>query len=120
MAGKHNKENQKLVGCYLTPDFLAEIDKARGEQGRSQFLRDSLYDKLKKMGFAVPRIRVVAPDRAGKGGRTVYRQRPETTSAAVIAENHIDPVSSEMRDVAESHIEAEADKIRNQNKTASE
>ena len=41
--------------------------------GRSQFLRDALADKLSKEGFYIIRDKVIAPDRAGKGGLVKYR-----------------------------------------------
>jgi len=68
VPGKHNNENQKFVGCYMTPDFLVQIDQARGELSRSQFLRDAIFEKLDSLGFAIAREKVIAPDRTGKGG----------------------------------------------------
>ncbi len=56
----------------MTPDFVAEIDRARGELGRSQFFRDAIYEKLERAGIVIPREKVIAPDRAGKA--TVKRK----------------------------------------------
>ena len=82
MPGKHDTEKFKLVGCYVDVDFLAEIDAVRGEKGRSQFLRDALQEKLEAAGVTVLRDKVIAPDRAGKGGRKAtpvsYFKTPRT------------------------------------------
>ena len=68
MPGAHNTDKFKLVGCWVDQEFLAQIDAARSELTRSQFLRDALQEKLQAAGIAVLRDKVVAPDRAGKGG----------------------------------------------------
>jgi hypothetical protein len=73
MPGQHNTEKFKFIGLWLNQDFLAQIDRARGEMGRSQFLRDALASKLSKEGFYIMRDKVIAPDRAGKGGPVTYR-----------------------------------------------
>jgi len=69
MPGEHDTEKFKLIGCWVDSEFLSQIDLARGEKVRSQFLRDALQEKLEAAGIPVLRIKVVAPDRAGKGGR---------------------------------------------------
>jgi hypothetical protein len=72
MPGVHNTSKYKMVGCWVDLEFLADIDRARGELGRSQFVRDALQEKLEASGIEVPREKVIAPDRAGKGGRIKY------------------------------------------------
>jgi hypothetical protein len=75
MPGIHDDEKYKLIGCWVDLDFLAAIDKARGEQGRSQFFRDALAEKLERdEGVMMLREKVVAPDRAGKGGPISYKK----------------------------------------------
>ena len=76
MPGVHNAKKFKLVGCWVNLDFLKEIDEARGETGRSQFVRDALQEKLETKGVMVLREKVIAPDRAGKGGPVSYRKKP--------------------------------------------
>lgn len=60
---------QSLIGCHVDAQFLAEIDAARGGKSRSDFLREALYDYLKKLGYDLPPAWKYAPDRTGKGGR---------------------------------------------------
>ncbi len=60
---------QSLVGCHVSSEFLSEIDRARGGKSRSDFLREALYDHLKRMGYTLPEAAKFAPDRSGKGGR---------------------------------------------------
>ena len=71
MSGHHNKQKFKMVGVWISRSFLDEIEKARGEIGRSQFLREALKEKLSSQGIFIKRDDVVAPDRGGKGGRPV-------------------------------------------------
>ena len=68
MSGTHNAQKFKLVGLWCDHEFLAKIDEARGETTRSQFLRDTLSEKLASLGYHIPREKTIAPDRAGKGG----------------------------------------------------
>lgn len=58
-----------LIGCWCDEKFVERIDRARRGQNRSQFARDALVDKLKKMGIKVTDLQTWAPDRTGKGGR---------------------------------------------------
>lgn len=60
---------QSLVGCHVSSEFLDEIDRARRGKSRSDFLREALYDQLKRMGYTLPEALKFAPDRTGKGGR---------------------------------------------------
>ena len=83
MPGLHNTDKFKLVGCWCERDFLTAIDRARGELGRSQFLRDALLEKLAREGIHIPREKTVAPDRAGKGGpHRRIRLQPRANSIA--------------------------------------
>ena len=69
MPGVHDAEKFKLVGFWCDNRFLKEIERARGRMARSQFIRDALGEKLVALDIPVPAEFVVAPDRAGKGGR---------------------------------------------------
>lgn len=72
-----------MIGFWADPDFVAEIDRVRGHVSRSQFVRDALAEKLAREGVAVPRIKTVAPDRQGKGGRP--RKHPPSENIGVSA-----------------------------------
>jgi len=90
MPGLHDTEKFKLVGFWCDIRFLKEIERARGRTARSQFIRDALVEKLGALDIAVPAEFVVAPDRAGKGGRrrTIYPELKLSRAALN------DPVSS--------------------------
>jgi len=60
---------QSLVGCHVDESFLREIDEARGGKSRSDFLREALFELLKKQGHELPDRLKYGPDRTGKGGR---------------------------------------------------
>ena len=49
--------------------FLAEIDRVRGGRSRSDFLREALFEHLKRAGVHLPEALKHGPDRTGKGGR---------------------------------------------------
>ena len=68
----HDPNKYKMVGLWMERNFLAEVDSARGETGRSQFLRDALAEKLKREGVMILREKVIAPDRAGKARPISY------------------------------------------------
>src|ERR1035437_8209384 len=72
MLGAHDPNKYKMVGLWMERNFLAEVDSARGETGRSQFLRDALAEKLKREGVMILREKVIAPDRAGKARPISY------------------------------------------------
>ena len=72
MPGNHDPNKFKLIGCWVDQDFLAQVDNARGELGRSQFLRDALAEKLQAEGIMIMRDKVRAPDRAGKSRPVSY------------------------------------------------
>ena len=85
MPGQHSNA-QKLLGFWCDPDFLGEIDRARGHTPRSQFMRDALTEKLSSLGIEVPVEKTVAPDRAGKGGpakKVVYHIRRQPKAKPV-------------------------------------
>lgn len=92
MPGLHDREKFKLVGCWCDKDFLAEIEKARGKVGRSQFVRDALVEKLEKMGIKIPRELTVAPDRAGVGGP----KKKKISSGRKLAREHIAQIKGEI------------------------
>ena len=71
MPGKHN-ENTKLLGFYAKHPLVAWVDQVRKGQARSQFMRDAVVEYMEKRGTVVPPDLNNPPDRAGKGGPTVY------------------------------------------------
>lgn len=61
-----------LVGFWADKAFAAKIDRARGVQPRSGFLRDALKEVLRSRGIQVADDEAGAPDRLGKGGPKTY------------------------------------------------
>lgn len=64
--------SQTMLTFAVSRTLLDRVEAARADrpgQSRSQFVREALRDKLVALGYAVPAEAVVAPDRAGKGGR---------------------------------------------------
>src|SRR6185503_15063036 len=72
MPGQRTK-GQVMIGSWCDEALVEKIDASR-EGSRSQFCRDALIEKLKRMGVEVQGILRIAPDREGKGGprRVVY------------------------------------------------
>jgi hypothetical protein len=55
----------------MREEFLGEIDKQLTQAGyadRSSFIRDAVYEKLRRLGYVLPPSIKTAPNRAGKGG----------------------------------------------------
>ena len=68
VPGKHNSK-QKLVGVWCDPELIEELDKARGFVQRSQWVRDAILEKLRRMGISIAAAKAHAPDRTKKSGR---------------------------------------------------
>ncbi len=67
---------QKSVLIMMRDEFLAQIDGQLTKAGypdRSSFIRDAVYEKLRKLGYSLPPSMKTPPSRAGKGGR---RKKP--------------------------------------------
>ena len=70
---------QHLVAFPVEKELLDIVDRQRGRESRSQFIRDALAAYLERMGIRVDDSMVAAPDRAGK--------RHAATLAAMLAED---------------------------------
>jgi hypothetical protein len=80
--------NQVLLSFWLDSDLASALDQARGTQGRSQYIRDTLAQKLKASGIELREDVSAPPDRvkniitkAKKGGYAVGVQHNTFTSA---------------------------------------
>src|ERR1043166_235519 len=63
MPGKR-RAGQVFIGFQADAELIRDLDRARGRTDRSQFVREAIADKLKKMGIAVPDDLVYPPARA--------------------------------------------------------
>jgi metal-responsive CopG/Arc/MetJ family transcriptional regulator len=63
MPGKR-RAGQVFIGLQADAELIRDLDRARGRTDRSQFVREAIADKLKKMGIAVPDDLVYPPARA--------------------------------------------------------
>lgn len=63
MPGKR-RAGQVFIGLQADAELIRDLDRARGRTDRSQFIREAIADKLKKMGIAVPDDLVYPPARA--------------------------------------------------------
>jgi hypothetical protein len=96
-----------MIGCWCDEEFTRQIDAARGHLSRSQFARDALSEKLEDMGVEVPRERVIAPDRSGKGGpRKITRYpAPQPTPFGVNDQPaKTETVAADLADVARAKV----------------
>lgn len=62
---------QKLLNIAIDVGFLRDIDAvvaASGYAGRSQFIRDAIYEKMKRLGIELPASIKGAPPRSGTTG----------------------------------------------------
>ncbi len=69
---------QKQVIVKMSEEFLAEIDAALPGMGygdRASFIRDAVFDELKKNGVKVDPGLKAAPSRAGKGGTPTHKKK---------------------------------------------
>ena len=69
-----------MIGCWCEESFVKKIDDARGSLTRSQFCRDALSERLKRLGVEVELREQFSPDRKGKGGptKTITSYRADT------------------------------------------
>lgn len=58
------RAGQVFIGLQIDSLLGAEMDRARGLKDRSQFVREAIAEKLKKMGVSVPERSLHAPPRA--------------------------------------------------------
>lgn len=57
-----------FLGFKADGEFVAALDQGRGIKSRSQFVRESVAEKLEAMNIRLPSSAINAPDRTGKGG----------------------------------------------------
>jgi hypothetical protein len=96
-----------MIGCWCDEEFTRQIDAARGGLSRSQFARDALSEKLDDMGIEVPRERVIAPDRTGKGGPRKVSRYPAHQAAPFAANDQppkTETVAADLADVARAKV----------------
>ena len=69
------------MGFQSDEDFVEKMDKARGRDPRSLFIRQAVAEKLRTLGIEVSEDLVFAPDRAASGRLA----EPEAAAAPVAA-----------------------------------
>ena len=57
-------KGQKAFSFWADEKLIRDVDLRRGHKDRSQFIREAIAEKLKRMGIAVPEKLVYAPPRA--------------------------------------------------------
>ena len=57
---------QQLITFPCDSALLKEVERARGRDTRSQFVRDALAGYLRSLGIQVEETKIAPPDRAGK------------------------------------------------------
>jgi hypothetical protein len=65
-----------MIGCWCDKALVDKIDCARRPRTRSEFCREAIAEKLRRLGFDITEDEVASPDRAGKARR---RQAPYPT-----------------------------------------
>lgn len=54
---------QVFIGLQATVELLRDLDRARGLEDRSRFIRSAIVEKLQRMGFRIPKKFIYPPDR---------------------------------------------------------
>ena len=70
---------QKLIPIPASAGFIKELNagfKKAGYDNRSQFIRDAILEKLARKGIKIPESLALAPDRLGKGGKSLVSYPP--------------------------------------------
>jgi hypothetical protein len=63
---------QKLLAVPMHHEFIAAIEAAvlrKAYSGKSELIREAVYEKLTKIGLSLPKSITYPPSRRGKGGR---------------------------------------------------
>jgi hypothetical protein len=63
---------QKLLAVPMHHEFFAAREPAvlrEGDSGKSDLIREAVYEKLTKIGLSLPKSITYPPPRRGKGGR---------------------------------------------------
>src|ERR1051325_6663600 len=63
MPGKR-RAGQVFIGFQADAELIRDLDRARGRTDRSQFVREAVADKLKRVGIAVLDVLACPPARA--------------------------------------------------------
>ena len=58
------RAGQTFIGIQIDVGLAAELDRARGRKDRSQFVREAIAEKLKRMKIRVPESLIYPPPRA--------------------------------------------------------
>jgi len=115
VVANQRAEGQTFIGFWADRDLVAKIDEARGNNyPRSQFVRDSVAEYLRKRGYPVPDFQKSAPDRTGKGGprpTIIYGEMKSGNSSLNEGSN-----SSKIQDYVDAIEESAAQKLRRKKK----
>jgi len=79
---------QRQVIVVMQEAAVDEIDRhlaAMGFSDRASFIRQAIAEKLELSGYGVPKEMLVAPSRAGKGGRPKKKKGDELPSPSLKA-----------------------------------
>ena len=85
MPGKR-RAGQVFIGFQADAELIRDLDRARGRTDRSQFVKEAIADKLKKMGIVVPDDLVYPPARARVIGFVGDDNRASVSQTARAAE----------------------------------
>ena len=58
------RAGQTFIGIQMDIGLASELDRARGRKDRSQFVREAIAEKLKRMKIRVPESLIYPPPRA--------------------------------------------------------
>jgi len=78
-------KGQKLISVPMKLTFIEQMDGALNRLGcstRSELIRKAVWEKMKRMGMAVPEAEALAPGRTGKGQVGMVRYAMENAPAA--------------------------------------
>jgi hypothetical protein len=69
--------SQKPIVFFANEEFLRQVDQGCEMVGcgRSQFIRDALFEMLKRLGFEMSPTLKAAPSRKGKGGTPSHKKQ---------------------------------------------
>jgi len=81
-------KGQKLLNFQASKKFIDICDKAAklGRQTRSEFIRQAIFEALRRRGMKISQSLTAAPSRVGKGGARVLRSLSRPDSAPDSAE----------------------------------
>lgn len=71
--GNSRDVGKQMIGLWCEPEFLEQIDTARGFRGRSQFCREAIREMLLRLDYDVPEKSIMPRDTVGRP-----RKRSET------------------------------------------